>query len=81
MPSFAEMAQDPEEFERLKAEMVGGSETDWERLDFVRGIYNRAVIFDAPRFHARDPKHGFGDGAEDGRMVWVCHFVTDLKVG
>jgi hypothetical protein len=37
------------------------------------------VIFDAPRFHARSPRHGFSDNAEDGRMVWVCHFVTELR--
>jgi hypothetical protein len=81
MPSFAEMAQDQEAFARLKAEMVGGSDEHWEQLDFVRGLYNRAVIFDAPRFHARVPRHGFSDTAEDGRMVWACHFVTDIMRG
>lgn len=79
MPSFAEMAQDRDFFEALKKEMVGGSDEHWEQLDFVRGIYNRAVIFDAPRFHARCPRHGFGESSEDGRMVWVCHFVTELR--
>lgn len=81
MPSFAEMAQDAEAFERLKKEMVGGSDEHWEQLDFVRGLYNRAVIFDAPRFHARVPRHGFSDTAEDGRLVWACHFVTDIMRG
>lgn len=79
MPSFAEMAADQESFGKLKQEMVGGSEDHWELLDFVRGRYNRAVIFDAPRFHARHPRHGIADTAEDGRMVWVCHFVTQLS--
>jgi hypothetical protein len=79
MPSFAELSQDPEFFEQLKAEMVGGSDQHWEQLDFVRGLYNRAVIFDAPRFHARTPKHGIGRAEEQGRMVWVCHFVTELR--
>jgi hypothetical protein len=78
MPSFAEMAEDKESFAKLKQEMVGGSEDHWELLDFVRGVYNRAVIFDAPRFHARSPRHGIADTAEAGRMVWVCHFVTQL---
>lgn len=76
MPAFDEMRATPEEFERLKEEMVRGSEDDWELIDFVRGEFNRAVIFEAPLFHARHPRHGFADSAEEGRMVWVCHFMT-----
>lgn len=76
MPSFAEMAKDPEEFARLKDEMVRGSEEDWEQIAFVAGRFNRAVIFDAPLFHARTPRHGFSDTAETGRMVWVSHFIA-----
>lgn len=78
MPSLAEMSQDAEAFSLLKKQMVRGSDEDWEQLDFVRGLYNRAVIFDAPRFHARVPRHGFAATPEDGRMVWACHFVTDI---
>lgn len=78
MPSFAELREKPEFFEQLKREMVSGSEAYWEQLDFVRGMYNRAVIFDAPRFHARVPRHGFGDTPEDGRLVWACHFHLQL---
>lgn len=78
MPSFAELAKDEVLFDRLKKQMVQGSDRDWEELDFVRGLYNRAVIFDAPRFHARSPRHGIGESAAAGRMVWVCHFVTQL---
>lgn len=79
MPSFAQMSQDRDAFEKLKREMVEGSDEHWEQLDFVRGLYNRALIFDAPRFHARSPKHGFASTVEEGRMVWVCHFVTELR--
>ncbi len=79
MPSFAELSRTPDLFDQLKREMVEGSDKDWEQLDFVRGIYNRAVIFDAPRFHARYPKNGFSMTAEDGRMVWVCHFLTEIR--
>lgn len=79
MPSFAAMSEDQAAFDKLKKQMVEGSDTDWELLDFVHGIYNRAVIFDAPRFHARHPKNGFAATAEAGRMVWVCHFVTTLE--
>lgn len=79
MPSFDELRERPELFERLKHEMVDGSEKYWEQLDFVRGQYNRAVIFDAPRFHARIPRHGFGSSAADGRLVWVCHFYLEVS--
>ncbi|MDR2214621.1 MAG: DUF6445 family protein [Nevskiaceae bacterium] len=75
MHSFADMACDQQEFDRLKAEMVRGSPDDWEQTRFVDGAFNRAVIFDAPLFHARVPRHGFGGDAESGRMVWACHFV------
>lgn len=79
MPSFAELSKDQAFFDRLKTEMVGGSPEHWEQLDFINGSYNRALIFDAPRFHARHPKNGIADNAEEGRMVWVCHFVTQVQ--
>lgn len=75
MPTFEEM-KTAGVFEKLKEDMVRGEEKDWEQTDFVRGIYNRALVFHAPLFHSRWPKHGIGNGAEDGRMVWVCHFHT-----
>lgn len=81
MPSFAEMSKDPQFFARLKEQMVKGSEDDWELLDYVHGGHNRAVIFDAPRFHARFPRHGIAESEIDGRMVWACHFVTGVLNG
>lgn len=75
MPSFYEMRQDPEAFNKLKKEMVDGSDDVWEQTDFIRGIYNRALIFQAPLFHSRLPKDGLGDGSDEtARIVWVCHF-------
>lgn len=74
MPSFAELAKTPDFFEQLKREMVEGSSDHWEQVKFVPGIFNRALIFEAPFFHARCPRHGFGSDPEAGRMVWVCHF-------
>lgn len=79
MPSFDELREKPALFERLKHEMVAGSAEYWEQLDFVRGAYNRAVIFDAPRFHARTPRHGFGSTPESGRLVWACHFNINME--
>lgn len=78
MPSFDEMRERQAAFERLKLEMVEGSDQHWELLDFVHGQYNRAVIFDAPRFHARYPKNGVGSTPEDGRLIWAAHFHLDL---
>lgn len=75
MPSFDEMREQPEEFQRLKDEMVRGSEEDWELIEFVPAAFNRAVVFEAPLFHARFPRHGFGSTPEEGRMVWVSHFM------
>lgn len=76
MPPLDELARDPEEFARLKLEMVRGSEDDWELVDFVRGEYNRALIFPAPLFHARTPEHGFGVSLEDARLIWCCHYFV-----
>lgn len=75
MPSFDELRSDPGSFERLKDEMVRGSEEDWERVEFVPGRFNRGVIFEAPLFHARVPRHGFADTPQGGRLVWASHFI------
>lgn len=60
----------------LKEDMVKGGEVEWEQMDFVRGVFNRAVIFHAPLFHSRIPLLGLGedDKPETARMVWVSHF-------
>lgn len=76
MPPFELMRNDPNEFALLKKEMVEGSDADWELIDFVRGRFNRCLIFPAPLFHARSPRHGFASTPEEGRMVWACHFKT-----
>lgn len=73
MPTFEEMKQSGI-FDRLSKEMVKGDEKDWEMTHFCKGSYNNAVIFRAPLFHSRFPKHGIGGDAESGRLVWVAHF-------
>lgn len=55
-------------------EMVEGSSEVFEQTDFVRGLYNRALVFSAPLFHSRFPIHGIGKTPEDGRLIWACHF-------
>ncbi len=59
-------------WEQLKEDMV--NRTNFELTDFVRGAYNRALIFQAPLWHARHPLDGIGSTDEDARMVWVGHF-------
>jgi len=74
MPPLSELAQMPN-YEKFKTDMVFGTEKEWRSLDFIRGLYNRALIFHAPLFHARLPKNGLGDGSDKtARMIWVCHF-------
>lgn len=75
MPPFA-LLKKARLLKRLSKEMVSGGIKEWEQLDFVRGTYNRALVFRAPLFHARCPKHGIGNNSKDGRMVWVCHYET-----
>lgn len=74
MPTFEEIRDMGKEGKALKRDMVRGTSREWNQLDFVRGVYNRALIFKAPLFHARWPRHGIGTTAADGRMCWVCHF-------
>ena len=73
MPSFAEMVGEGI-FEELRDDMVSRDPDKWEQTDFVRGAYNRALVFPAPLFHSRFPLEGIGTTADDGRLVWVSHF-------
>lgn len=77
MPSFAEMTE-MGIFDELKADMVSRDPGKWVQTDYVRGQYNRALIFNAPLFHSRFPLEGIGDSAETGRLIWATHFY---KVG
>jgi hypothetical protein len=74
MPSFEELAEYPEFFERLKRDMVEGTSEQWQQTHFSSGAFNNAVIFDAPLFHARHPIHGIGSSDETARLIWGCHF-------
>lgn len=75
MPTFEEMKK-VGIFDKLSKDMVEGGDEAWEALDYVRGVYNRCVVFHAPLFHSRMPKHGIGSTPGDARMTWVCHFLT-----
>jgi len=72
MPTF-EQQKEMGIFDMLKADMENGKEDKWEKLDFIRGVYNRALIFNAPLFHSRISEV---ESKEDttARMVHVTHF-------
>lgn len=73
MPSFEEM-KELGIMEQLKSDMVSRDPEVWERVGFVEGKYNRAVVFEAPLFHSRYPLEGFGSSDTDGRLIWASHF-------
>jgi len=65
----------PEEWlndDQRKQEMVEGRDEVWERMDVVRGLFNKAVIFSAPLFHSRYPMNGISTG--ENRLIWCSHF-------
>lgn len=80
MPSFAEMA-DAGILDELKADMVSRDPDKWVQTDYVRGAYNRALIFPAPLFHSRFPLEGIGSRVEEGRLVWASHFFKVNTAG
>ena len=75
MPPFCELRK--KKWAKLRRDIVHGGDKEWEQTAFVKGIYGRAVIFRAPLFHARCPKHGIGNNAENGRMIWASHFHVE----
>jgi Family of unknown function (DUF6445) len=74
MPGLAELAKDAAELERLKTETAASLDSDWEQVEFVRGAFNRIVIFKSHSYHCRFPLHGIGNDESGGRMVWIGHF-------
>lgn len=73
MPSIAEMGETGV-LDELKADMVSRDTDKWVQTDYVKGVYNRALIFSAPLFHSRFPLEGIGKTLEKARIVWASHF-------
>lgn len=46
----------------------------WEQCGFVAMKFNRFITYPTSLFHSRYPFEGFGTGAADGRLVWVCFY-------
>lgn len=77
MPSLEYLTAHPEFLQKLYGEMLDASDKYWEMIDFVEAKPNRCVVFDAPKFHCRLPKEGYGSTDANSRMVWACHFYRD----
>lgn len=73
MPSMKEMKA-MGVMDAMREDMVSRDPDKWEQIDYVRGRYNRALIFAAPLFHSRFPLEGIGNTAESGRLIWASHF-------
>ncbi len=69
-------------FEELAADTVTADPDKWEQLDYVRAVFNRALLFQAPLFHSRWPLAGFGEGERgEDRLVWACHHFKINALG
>lgn len=80
MPTFEDMIT-MGVMDKMAEDMVNRDPEVWELIDVVEGKYNRAVIFDAPLFHARHPIEGIGSNNEEGRLVWASHYYELLGDG
>jgi hypothetical protein len=46
----------------------------WNQIGFVPMQFNRFITYPTQLFHSRFPFEGFGDGPEDGRLIWICFY-------
>lgn len=48
--------------------------TYWQQTGFVPMQWNRFITYPTCYFHSRFPFEAFGDGPQDGRLIWVCFY-------
>jgi hypothetical protein len=77
MPSLEDLLKEPDFFTKLYGEMLGASDEHWEMYHFIEAVPNRCLVFDAPKFHCRIPKEGYGTDDSSSRMVWATHFFKE----
>jgi hypothetical protein len=53
--------------------------TFWQQTGFVGMRFNRFISYPTCYFHSRFPFEAFGDGPENGRLIWVCFFDKGVK--
>ncbi len=46
----------------------------WKQVGFTPMQFNRFITYPTSYFHSRFPFEGFGRGASDGRLIWVCFY-------
>lgn len=51
----------------------------WEQVEFVPMKFNRFITYPTSLFHSRFPFEGFGEGPDDGRLIWICFY--DIEGG
>lgn len=49
-------------------------EDAWHMTSFAGMKFDRLIFYPSEYFHSRYPLQGWGDGKDDGRMVWVGFF-------
>lgn len=81
MPCLEDLMSDRAFFDMLYSHMLDASDEHWELYHFTEARQNRCVVFDAPKFHCRLPKEGYGSSDADSRMVWACHFHQEVANG
>jgi hypothetical protein len=48
--------------------------TFWQQTGMVAMKFNRFITYPTSLFHSRYPFEGFGAGASDGRLIWICFY-------
>jgi len=73
-PEIAIQGHSPDEafFERLNRE--GQEEAFWHLDSMISGKFNRFIIYPVELFHSRFPRQMFGEGKEEGRLIWCSFF-------
>lgn len=68
--------KEPEQCEALVARLLkeGESEDAWQMAGFTEAKFNRLIFYPSTMFHSRYPRHAFGTGPADGRLVLVAFF-------
>jgi hypothetical protein len=69
---------EPQDDKRLAAIMKedGEDESLWEMTDYVPMLFNRLVIFYAPRYHSRYPKSVNKDSIEKTRIIKAFSYIV-----
>lgn len=51
--------------------------TFWKQSGLVEMKFNRFITYPTCLFHSRFPFEAFGQGPEDGRLIWICFYDVE----